>query len=123
MEGARGLAWSHDGHIRPCDLAATNGIHCRREVKKGRSAAVEAAGCHQTACLQSDYDQAAGGSNPSQRAQFPRIWGFSGLVGHRLVTERAGKAPRRSDRRLFSITLSNGKRSSLAQLRDRVQAG
>ncbi|MDP8928561.1 MAG: hypothetical protein M3O70_08320, partial [Actinomycetota bacterium] len=31
-EQSGGLAWSHNGHIRSCDLAAANGIQCQLEV-------------------------------------------------------------------------------------------
>ncbi len=30
-EPAGGLAWSHDGHIRSCDLAASGGSQCHPE--------------------------------------------------------------------------------------------
>ncbi len=85
-EPTLGLAWSHDGHIRSCDLATTNGISCRREVKKGRSGAVNAVGCHQTACLQSDYGSGGRGfeslparSKPQNSGVFDFGWS---QVGH-----------------------------------------
>ncbi len=89
MEDARDLAWSHDGHIRSCDLAATNGIHCRHEVKKGRSAAVDAAGCHQAARFQSDYGSGGRGFESLPARSIPQNCGFSFLGGHRLVTKES----------------------------------
>ncbi len=54
-EAPGGLAWSHDGHIRSCDLVVTSGIQCHLELKKAGSATVDAAGCRLTVCQESDY--------------------------------------------------------------------
>jgi hypothetical protein len=79
-------AWSQDGHKRSCDLVAKGGIPCQGDVKKARSATVDAAGCHQTVWAQSGYGSGGRGfeslparSNHQNSGVFIYAWS---QIGH-----------------------------------------
>ncbi len=90
-EQSGGLAWSHNGHIRSCDLAAANGIQCQLEVKKAGPTSVDAAGCHLTVRQESDYGSGGRGFESLPARSKPQNSGVVVLacshVGHEGAAE------------------------------------